>query len=67
MWLTEEQAHQVSCPIFALAFYLTDKLEDDACQGSRCAWWRWAEGPHEPGNKKRGHCGFAGIPVGPPR
>jgi len=67
MWLTEEQALRTACPIFALAFFLTDnKLDDDACQGSRCAWWRWAAQPGIPGVGRHGYCGHAGKPETPP-
>lgn len=67
MYLTEEGAHRVACPIFALAFFLTDeKLIDDACQGSRCAWWRWHPQPGVHGRKRFGYCGHAGKPEGIP-
>lgn len=67
MWLTEDQAQQVACPIFALAFFLTDeKLDDDACQGSRCAWWRWPASSPPEGKPRVGYCGHAGKPEGGP-
>ena len=65
MYLTEEKAREKACPIFALAFFLTakdDRLIDDACQGSRCAWWRWAAQPGVYGRKRVGYCGHAGKP-----
>jgi len=65
VWFTEEKAREIACPIFALAFFLTDdKLNNDACQGSRCAWWRWAEQPGVHGRKRVGYCGHAGKPEG---
>jgi hypothetical protein len=67
MWLTEEKANEKACPIFALAFFLTDgKLIDDACQGTRCVWWRWADQPGVHGRKRVGYCGHAGKPEGIP-
>jgi hypothetical protein len=66
LWLTEEKAREIACPIFALAFFLTPKederLIDDACQGSRCAWWRWHPQPGIHGTKRVGYCGHAGKP-----
>jgi hypothetical protein len=71
MWLTEQKANETGCPIFALAFFLTEsdskefpRLIDDACQGSRCAWWRWADQPGIYGRKRVGYCGHAGKPEG---
>jgi hypothetical protein len=65
VWLTEEKARETACPIFALAFFLTandERLIDDACQGSRCAWWRWHPQPGIHGTKRIGYCGHAGKP-----
>ena len=66
MWLTEEKAHGKACPIFALAFFLMsnedERLIDDACQGSRCAWWRWHPQSGVHGTKRVGYCGHAGKP-----
>jgi len=73
MWLTEAKANEIACPIFALAFFLTEsdskqppRLIDDGCQGSRCAWWRWAAQPGVHGIKRVGYCGHAGRPEGDP-
>lgn len=67
MWIEEESAHRIACPIFALAFFLTDnKLNDDACQGSRCAWWRWPVPPEQGVPSRYGYCGHAGRPEGDP-
>jgi hypothetical protein len=67
MWIREDKSRDIACPVFGLAFFLTDeKLDDDGCQGARCAWWDWAPGPPKPGRPRWGYCSHCNVPLRPP-